>query len=441
MRFASRTALIGVLALSSAAAVAQPALAHAKPKPTASTTSVAAVSATAPVRIVSATSAVSDSQLRSFKPDAGYAVGGRLTQTTHSIARTASQGLYQHARVGVSGYNVPVAGPGTYFVDMFTSETEGANPGQRVWSVNAEGHRVASNVDAARDIGPDTAWHVMFAVPVTDGVLNLTIAPQAGTPMVDAVEIDYEKAAKSPSTLLDENFDGPAGTPPNSAVWSYNTGGGGWGNNELETYTSRTSNAALDGAGNLDIVARQETYTGTDGITRNYTSARLNTSDKFSFQYGSAEARMRLPGGQGTLPAFWALGTDLPTVGWPVCGEMDVMENLGSEPSTVHGTIVGGSSTGTPWLTGFAGSAATSVSSGYHTYGLVWGPTGISMTLDGRTYMSTSASDQLTTSWWNFTHPFYLILDLAIGGNWPGAPDSTTPFPAVMSVDYVHVTG
>jgi beta-glucanase (GH16 family) len=284
---------------------------------------------------------------------------------------------------------------------------------------------------------------VLFAAPVTDGVLHIRINPSVGTPVVDAVEVDYEKAATTTSTLFNDDFTGAAGTSPASSRWGFATGGNGWGNNELESYTSRTSNAGLDGAGNLDVVARHETYTGTDGITRNYTSARLTTVNTFSFQYGTATTRMQIPGGQGLWPAFWALGTNRSTVGWPLCGEMDVMENHGDELSTVHATVHAALQglTTQEWNSSTQTDSTTPLSSSFHTYGLVWGPNAMAMTLDGHNYFSLSNADLPPTMLWNFNHPFFLLLNLAVGGNTPGAPDATTPFPAVMAVDYVRVTG
>ena len=440
MRSPSRSVLVVAVALASTAALAQPALAGHR-KPTTSGTATP-VSSSAPLRVVASTTSVTDSTLHTFKPDAPYAVGGSLATSGHPVAHTYTQPLYQHSRTGLSGYDIPVSTPGTYFVDLFVSETGGAQPGQRVWDVTADGRTVVRSVDVVRDAGPDTAWHVLFATPVTDGVLNLRFVRVAGLPVVDALEVDFQKSATATSTLFSDDFDGAAGTAPSASRWSDDTGGNGWGNNELESYTNRTDNAALDGAGNLSITARKETYTGSDGITRDYTSARLTTRNTFSFQYGTAEARVRIPGGQGLWPAFWLLGSNIGSVGWPVCGEMDVMENIGSEPATTHATIHAGVSDATgQWLYGAGTNTADPLSAAYHTYGLVWGPTAVSMSLDGRTYMTESVSDIAPTWWWGFGHPFFLILDLAVGGSWPGYPDATTPFPAVMSVDYVHVTG
>src|SRR5689334_20746765 len=152
--------------------------------------------------------------------------------------------------------------------------------------------------------------------------------------------------------LWSDEFDGPAQSSPDPAKWSFDTGGGGWGNNELEYYTSRTQNAFLDGNGNLVIQAFSENYTGPDNVTRNYTSARLSTKGRFTQKYGRVEARIKMPFGQGIWPAFWMLGGDIDTVRWPNCGEIDVVEVIGREPSTAHGTLHGPGYSGGTAITG-----------------------------------------------------------------------------------------
>jgi len=333
-----------------------------------------------------------------------------------------------------------VAQPGTYFVDLFVAEISNIKPGQRVWDVTAEGKTAVANVDVVREAGQNRAWHVLFSAPVTDGVLDLGIVARAGLPLIDSIEVDYQGPQTSATTLFSDDFDGDAGTSPDAGRWGYDVGGGGWGNHELETYTDRPENASVDGSGNLAVTARPETFTGTDGITRNYTSARLSTASTFAFTYGTAQARIRTPKGKGLWPAFWALGSDMPLVGWPNCGELDVMETVGSTPNTAYQNIHGTLKTGPEWSLGTSAVLSSALSAGYHTYGLVWGPNALAITVDGRAYMTTSATDVAPANLWTFNHSFYLLIDLAVGGSWPGSPDSTTPFPAVMSVDYVHVT-
>src|SRR6266851_1766946 len=140
-----------------------------------------------------------------------------------------------------------------------------------------------------------------------------------------------------------DEFSSADGSAPDPAKWTYDLGGNGWGNQELESYTSRPQNVQIQN-GNLAISAQQETFTGADGILRNYTSARLKTQNLLVQAYGRFEARIMIPKGQGIWPAFWALGNDIGAIGWPKCGEIDIMENIGREPGINHGSLHGPSS-------------------------------------------------------------------------------------------------
>jgi beta-glucanase (GH16 family) len=218
----------------------------------------------------------------------------------------------------------------------------------------------------------------------------------------------------------------------------YDLGGGGWGNQELQTYTNRADNAVLrDGL--LVITARAERFTGSDGIARDYTSARLKTKDRFQQTYGKFEARIQVPRGQGIWPAFWMLGSDIDAVSWPQCGEIDVMENIGREPTTIHGTLHG------PGYSGGGGPGAAAPSpdgkpfaDAFHVFAVEWEPGEVRWFLDGRQYFSRKPSDLPTGTRWVFDHDFFLLLNVAVGGAWPGTPDATTTFPQEMKVDYVR---
>jgi beta-glucanase (GH16 family) len=239
-----------------------------------------------------------------------------------------------------------------------------------------------------------------------------------------------------------DEFDGPANTPPDASKWKFDLGGGGWGNNELESYTSRIENASLDGQGNLAIKAIKERYTGTDGIPREYTSARLLTAGKFAQRFGRFEARIKLPAGQGIWPAFWLLGDDISTAGWPACGEVDIMENIGREPSINHGSLHGPGYFGGNSLTGsYALSDAQRFSDDFHVFALEWSPNVLRFLVDGNVYESKTPADMPASkgSRWVFDHPSFMLLNVAVGGNWPGSPDDTTVFPQTMLVDYVRV--
>jgi beta-glucanase (GH16 family) len=241
------------------------------------------------------------------------------------------------------------------------------------------------------------------------------------------------------SLTWSDEFNGPIGSTVDSAKWSFDIGGGGWGNDELESYTNRTANAKLQ-HGALVIRALKETFTGPDNITRNYTSARLLTRNKFEQTYGRFEARIQVPYGQGIWPAFWMLGNDLGTAGWPTCGEIDIMENIGKEPSIVHGTLHGPGYSGANGITASYGlPASRRFSDGYHRFAVEWEPDVIRFYVDGRLYKTRTPADLPAGKAWVFNHPFFLVLNVAVGGNFPGDPDATTVFPKVMKVDYVRV--
>jgi beta-glucanase (GH16 family) len=236
-----------------------------------------------------------------------------------------------------------------------------------------------------------------------------------------------------------DEFDGPNGSPVDSTKWGFDTGGGGWGNNELETYTSRTENASREG-GMLVVKAIKETFRGSDNITRDYTSARLLTRNKFSQAYGRIEARIKVPYGQGIWPAFWMLGDNIGTAGWPNCGEIDIMENIGREPSIVHGTIHGpGYSGGDGIGAAYTLPTGQKFSDNFHTFAVEWEPNVMRWYVDGLLYKTITPANLPAGKSWVFDHPFFIILNVAVGGYWPLYPDATTVFPQQMLVDYVRV--
>lgn len=272
----------------------------------------------------------------------------------------------------------------------------------------------------------------------------LSAAALVGSAAVGTAQADASAAATpavAAVSTFSDTFDGPAGAAVDSGKWQLETGDN-VNNHERQYYTSGTKNAALDGQGHLVITAKRENpanYQCWYG-TCQYTSARLNTSGKFSAQYGHVEARMKIPRGQGMWPAFWMLGTDIGQVGWPNSGEIDVMENVGFEPSTVHGTIHG------PGYSGSAGIGAPyslpngqAFADAFHTYAVDWAPDSITWSVDGNVYQRRTPAD-LGGKTWVFNKPFFLILNLAVGGYWPGDPDGSTSFPQQLVVDSVSVT-
>jgi beta-glucanase (GH16 family) len=228
-----------------------------------------------------------------------------------------------------------------------------------------------------------------------------------------------------------DDFSGPAGSKVDSTKWAYDKGYGTiWGNNEYQTYTDSTDNVRQDGNGNLVITARKEA----DG---KYTSGRLKTTGKFSQKYGRFEANIKIPRGPGLLPAFWAMGN---TGGWPNNGEIDIMENVGAHPKTVFGTIHGpGYSGGDGTGRGGDTTISTELSADFHRYAIEWSPDLIVWTLDGKEYHRVTPKNIPAGTKWVFNdQPFYMLLNVAVGGDWPGAPVDSV-LPEEMIVDYVKV--
>ncbi|MGH3714094.1 MAG: lectin [Micromonosporaceae bacterium] len=248
------------------------------------------------------------------------------------------------------------------------------------------------------------------------------------------------EAAVGPLTWADE-FNAAAGTGPDPAKWKHDIGGSGWGNNERQYYTSSTRNAAHDGNGNMVITARRENPAGYQCHygTCEYTSARLLTAGRFDQAYGRFEARLRVPRGQGIWPAFWMLGNDIGTNPWPNSGEIDIMENIGREPSTVHGTLHGPGYSGGAGLTGsYTLPGGQAFADAFHTFTVDWAPDSVTWYVDGVQYSRKTPADAGGNRW-VFDHPFFMLLNVAVGGYWPGYPDGTTVFPQTMTIDYVRV--
>lgn len=234
--------------------------------------------------------------------------------------------------------------------------------------------------------------------------------------------------------VWNDEFDQPDGSAPDPRKWGHDTGGGGWGNNELEYYTTSTNNAHVEN-GSLVIEARKE-----DFGSRHFTSARLLTAGKFSQACGRFEARIKIPRGQGIWPAFWLLGTNISSAGWPACGEIDIMENIGKEPGTVHGTVHGPGYSGGNGIGGpVALTNGAAFSDDFHVFAVVCEPERITWFMDDKPYFSVKPADLPEGKRWVFAGPKFIILNLAVGGNWPGNPDSTSTYPQRMLVDYVRV--
>ncbi|MGB9408437.1 MAG: family 16 glycosylhydrolase [Terracidiphilus sp.] len=277
------------------------------------------------------------------------------------------------------------------------------------------------------------------AIAVATGDTNSNVTTQTFTPNI-----------ASGTLVWSDEFANSTGAnaQPNKLVWTYDTGAGGWGNSELENYcawgstaspcSTATPNAFVDTNGYLNIVAEQPS----SGV---YTSARLKTEGLFSFQYGRIEVRAQVPEAQGFWPAFWLMGNNIDTVDWPACGEMDVLErvNAATTPDwnegSIHGTGFTGSNLGTQYDFP-SGQTAT----GWHTYGMIWSKGSVAYYIDDPanpyvTYTPSSISGFSGAVWPFDAGPSFIILNLAVGGSWPGSPNASTPFPSTMLVDYVRV--
>ena len=235
-----------------------------------------------------------------------------------------------------------------------------------------------------------------------------------------------------------DEFNAPNGSTVDPKKWVFDTGGHGWGNQELEYYTNRAENAHIE-EGSLVIKVIKESFTGPDGVKREYTSARLKTQGLFSQTYGRFEARIKIPFGQGIWPAFWMLG-DLKPARWPNTGEIDIMENIGKEPLIVHGTIHGPGYSGASGITSsFNSPNGKRFADQFHVYAVEWEPNEIRWYVDNNLYKTTTPANLPNGTKWVYDHPFFMLLNVAVGGGWPGSPDASTVFPQSMLVDYVRV--
>ncbi|MFM8741799.1 MAG: family 16 glycosylhydrolase [Cytophagales bacterium] len=242
---------------------------------------------------------------------------------------------------------------------------------------------------------------------------------------------DKQKVTNFTQLVMQDEFN--VNGQPDANLWSYNIGRGqgGWGNNELQFYTDRAKNVTVKD-GNLVITADKESFSGAQ-----YTSARILTKGKFDQTYGRFEARIQLPWGQGIWPAFWMLGADIDTNAWPNCGEIDIMELRGQNPTVLIGSVHG---------PGYSGGQAISKSytlkndrfdTGFHIFGVEWGPDYINFYVDNVLYNQIKPSDLPGT--WVFNKPFFILMNIAVGGNFVGSPNDQTVFPQTMLVDYVRV--
>ncbi|HEX4932296.1 MAG TPA: glycoside hydrolase family 16 protein, partial [Gemmatimonadaceae bacterium] len=284
-------------------------------------------------------------------------------------------------------------------------------------------------------------------------IVPITLVDQGGTAFLRQPERAAARSAiergASPGLRLvwHDEFDGPAGSPPDPARWRHELGDGcaigncGWGNGEKQRYTADPSNASLAGDGSLAITARAapaglSCYYG----PCRYTSAKLTTKGTFEPTFGRVEARIRLPAGQGLWPAFWMLGSGFPVTPWPACGEIDIMEFRGSRPWEVSAALHGPgyASDRSPFVNRYGGTG-WSFADDYHRYAVEWEPGQVRFYVDDALHYTVNRGAEQALGDWAFDRSFYLILNLAVGGGFDGDPRSEAIFPATMRVDYVRV--
>lgn len=228
-----------------------------------------------------------------------------------------------------------------------------------------------------------------------------------------------------------DEFNGLAGQLPDASKWTFDLGTGqdGWGNSELQSYTNSPANISLDDQGNMVITAINE--------GNRFTSARIKTQGLFAQQYGRFEARIKTPYGPGIWPAFWMLGENIETEPWPACGEIDIMELRGQEPHIIHGTIHGpGYSGGNP-VTGSYALVNDRFDNDFHLFAIEWDKDKIDFFVDDYLYQRIERGD--VPGEWVYDQPFFILINLAVGGNYVGFPTAQTPFPQKMYIDYVRV--
>jgi hypothetical protein len=367
--------------------------------------------------------AVTDAAGNQWDADAAVVQGGAAP----AAAAAGNPAPYRYARGGTPAFALPVPQPGTYAVVLsLAAPARGPAPEAEVTVAAGDGGAQQIRLAAT---GAGRVRHAVVLVPVTGDVARVAVTGSSGLAGVSAVTATMARTGTDPLRAeFSEDFDGPAGTALLRG-WRHEMGGGGWGNGELQEYTDRPENGALTGDGRLAIAARSD--------AGRYTSARLRTT--FQAVYGRVEGVLQVPSGKGLLPAFWMLGADVDRIGWPQSGEIDLMESLGvAEPGLVHGTFHGPDGSARGWERTFAARPAGGPDKAMHRYGLEWWPGVLQWSVDGVVQATLRREDLGARQQWVFERPAFLLLNVAIGGRWPGTPPPTTTFPQTMYVESVH---
>lgn len=350
-------------------------------------------------------------------PDTGWTDEGWIAVDLGAPAHVTSVVL-QWDPAYATGYDIEVSDDGDAWTSVYSTST--GSGFKEVIPLDADGRHVRLHMNTRSGEYDYSLWE--FQVHGTGG------APQ--TPPASPADPDFDDL----ELVWSDEFDGAAGTPADASRWTIDPGLPQ--NNEMQYYTPE-GNGSHDGEGHFVIEARDEAYEG-----QQYTSHRMNTSNTFHAQYGRFEARVKVPEGRGFWPAFWMMGADfLEGRPWPYNGEIDIMEFIGQEPYEAHSTLHAPAYNGTG---GYGGSYelpdGSKISDDFHTFAAEWDSQGIRYFLDDQeVFYAQKETVESTRGPWVYDHEFYMILNLAVGGDWPGPPDTTTPFPAQLVVDYVRV--
>lgn len=382
--------------------------------------------------------AIKDAHGRTWRPAGHSFRGGRVRRVARPTFLTGSPQLYTFARVGVRRIRLRLPRRGRYAVTLYLADP-GRPPSRRVFDVRAEGKTVRRRVDAFVATDDQRPLHAIFEAVVRDRRLDVRFEPRRGRAVVSAIEATRlgDSAMAPPALLWRDDFDGPAGAPPDPATWRHDTGAG-FAHGELQAHTDRPENASLDGHGSLAITARQERYT-INGMTQAWTSARLRARRAVRLRRAVVEGRVQFPPGAGLWGAFWFYGREPPP--YPYAGELDVAEYSGTLPRVRHSFFHFGRNGADDQLTG-RDVLRRPLWRRFHEYAVRTVPGAVEVRFDGRRRVSWTRADVPPGGRWPLDGDFDLILSLAVGGEFVGGPPpSTTRFPATMHVDYVRVRG
>ncbi|QPC81295.1 family 16 glycosylhydrolase [Phototrophicus methaneseepsis] len=338
---------------------------------------------------------------------------------------------------GTYRYNLEATQSGwQYIIIPFTLFTNEADDDALDASA-VEGYGVSlSSVTTSGTLYLDT---VQLYIAEDTSVIHISDAHPLETFIVDE-SIGWE--SREWNLVWSDDFDGDSGEPINDEYWTCEIGGEGWGNNEWEYYTTSLDNVSQTGDGTLAITALRGQPENGDRCWYGqcaFTSARCTTQDKVEFTYGRVEARIKIPGTQAIWPAFWMLAANFQQVPWPNSGEIDIMENVGYEPEAVHGTIHGPGYSGASGIgNSYRMDDLSAFADDFHTYAIDWDPYVIRWYVDGELFSTISMND-VGGYEWVYDHDFFIIMNVAVGGSWPGTPDETTEMPQQMLIDYVRV--